>query len=379
MTEKEKQQATKAQPKHPSKKKTIIKIMIWTVVIGFILLVALILFGYIKQNLTYYHNGLAKVKQAGFTEKQVTIEGYQTNYAEGPDNGVPLLLIHGQGSEWEDYMKVLPELSKKYHVFAIDVYGHGQTDRLPANEYTNVRIGTLIAQFMKQVIKEPAIVSGHSSGGLITIWIAANRPELVKAIILEDPPLFSSIMPRLQKTSGGDLAKVTHHFVSQKKEKNFQKYYVQNSRYFSFFGFLEKRIINYSVDYINKHPGQPLELFFLPPTVNIYFQGLVHYDPYFGAAWYKNSWYKGFHTEANLAAIQAPTLLIHTNYWHNHYGSYYDERGVLMAAMDNNDVAKAKSLVKGLKVVNVDSGHLVHFEKSDEYLKILLDFTSKLK
>lgn len=378
MAEKETKQKVRPNKKQPSKQ----RIVLWTILIGLfflLLLLILILTGYIKQNVTYYETNLAKVKQANFTEKQVTIEGYKINYAEGPDNGVPLLLIHGQGSQWEDYMKVLPALSKNYHIFAIDMYGHGQSDRLPANEYTNVRVGTLIAKFMEQVVKEPAFVSGHSSGGLITIWIAANRPELVKGIILEDPPLFSSIMPRFQKTAGGDLAKVTHDFISQKKEKDFQKYYVQHSNYFSFFGSLEKSIIRYSVNYIAKHPGKPLELFFLPPNVNLFFQGLVHYDPVFGAAWYTNSWYKGFDTEMNLAAIQVPAVLIHANYWQTHHGSYYDKNGILMAAMDQKDVAKTKSLLKGLKVVNVDAGHLVHFEEPDEYIKIVTDFTAKIK
>ncbi|MBN2908788.1 alpha/beta hydrolase [Polycladomyces sp. WAk] len=95
--------------------------------------------------------------------------------------------------------------------------------------------------------------------------------------------------------------------------------------------------------------------------------------------WYDNSWYKGFDTEASLAAIKVPAVLIHTNYWYNHYGSYYDENGVLMAAMDDQDVAKVKSLLKGVEVVEVDSGHLVHFEKPDEYTKVLLDFASKVK
>lgn len=362
----------------PSKKKKFLRIFIWTV-IAFLLLIVFLLAGYLYQNMTYYESGLQRVYEAGFKEKRVTVKGYQTNYVEGPDNGVPLLLIHGQGSLWQDYMKVLPELSKKYHVFAVDVYGHGQSDRLPASEYTNVRVGTLIAEFMKQVIQEPAVVSGHSSGGLITTWIAAHRPELVKGVILEDPPYFSSIMPRAKKTTGGDLAQVTHDFVSQKHQEPFQKYYVQHSNYFGIFGGLKNRLTAYSMQYLHEHPGQPLKLFFLPPTVNIYFQGIARYDPMFGAVWYDNAWYKGFNTAASLAAIKVPAVLIHTNYWYNHFGSYYDDRGVLMAAMDDKDLDKVKSLLKGVKVVQVDSGHLVHFEKADTYTKMLLDFASQVK
>jgi hypothetical protein len=66
--------------------------------------------------------------------------------------------------------------------------------------------------------------------------------------------------------------------------------------------------------------------------------------------WYDNSWYKGFDTEVSLAAIKVPAVLIHTDYWYNHYGSYYDENGVLMAAMNDKDVAKIKSLLKAWKL-----------------------------
>lgn len=378
MAEEVQKTSDQTKSKSTSKKRKVLRILMWTGIV-ILLLIIFLLAGYLYQNMTYYQSGIQKVQEAGFKEKKVNVKGYNTNYVEGPDNGTPLLLIHGQGSKWQDHMKVLPELSKKYHVYAIDVYGHGQSDRLPANEYTNVRVGTLISEFMKQVIKEPAVVSGHSSGGLITTWIAANRPELVKGVVLEDPPLFSSIMPRAKKTTGGDLARVTHEFVSQKKEKDFQKYYVQHSNYFGFFGGLKKNLADYSVNYIEKHPGKPLEIFFLPPSINIYFQGIAKYDPSFGAVWYDNSWYNGFNTEATLAAIKAPTVLIHTNYWYNHFGSYYDERGVLMAAMDDKDVVKVKSLLKGVQIVQVDSGHLVHFEKAKEYTKVLLDFASKVK
>lgn len=54
--------------------------------------------------------------------------GAVINYGEVTNDKPPLLLIHGQMSMWEDYALVLPELSKKWHVYAVDVYGHGESD-----------------------------------------------------------------------------------------------------------------------------------------------------------------------------------------------------------------------------------------------------------
>jgi pimeloyl-ACP methyl ester carboxylesterase len=47
------------------------------------------------------------------------------------------------------------------------------------------------------VIGEPVYVTGNSSGKLLAVWLAANRPDLVKAVVLEDPPLFSSDYPEI--------------------------------------------------------------------------------------------------------------------------------------------------------------------------------------
>ena len=333
-----------------------------------VLLVAGFAFLYVQYNVTALDQGLDNVEAAGFSERQAEIEGFAASYAEGPDNGTPLLLIHGQGSSWEDYMNVLPALAQRYHVYAIDVFGHGQSARLPAEQYTNVRIGELIAAFMEEVIGEPAVVSGHSSGGLIAAWIAANRPDLVEAVILEDPPLFSSAASGTVRDAGGGLAGAASAFLAQDAVEDFQAYYVEHGRYFAFFGGLEQNIVDYALGYLADHPGEPLEIFFLPPVVNVYFRGLVDYDPAFGAAWDEGRWYEGFDTEATLAAIAVPTVLIHANYWYQTFGTYYNEQGVMMAAMDDRDVARAMALLESAELVEVNSGHLVHFERPEDYL-----------
>lgn len=52
--------------------------------------------GYVVNNLKYFDWGMAHVWKASYAEKQATINGSVMNYAEGPDNGPALLLIHGQ-------------------------------------------------------------------------------------------------------------------------------------------------------------------------------------------------------------------------------------------------------------------------------------------
>lgn len=326
----------------------------------------------------YFEEGMAAVDAAGFVERQTRIGGYRTNYAEGPDNGPPLVLIHGQASKWQDHLKVLPELSARHHVFAVDVHGHGGSDRLPAEEYTNVRVAGLIADFLAEVVGAPAVLSGHSSGALIATWIAAHRPHLVRGLVLEDPPFFSSIMPRAEKTTGGDTARVTHAFLAQREETDFQRYYLRHSAVFGLFGPFSGPIADYAVHYRDRYPDRPVEVFFLPDEMNIFLRGIADYDPAFGAAWWDNSWYEGFDTEAALSAVEVPTVLIHTNFWSAQNGTYYDENGVLMAAMDDKDLARTTALLNNPPVTQVASGHLVHFEKPEVYTRTVSDFTATL-
>ena len=68
---------------------------------------------YIYRCMQYWQADYRRTTGAGLTEKQVRFDdGSVLNYAEGPDNGNALLLIHAQTGAWQDYTRVLPELSK---------------------------------------------------------------------------------------------------------------------------------------------------------------------------------------------------------------------------------------------------------------------------
>jgi pimeloyl-ACP methyl ester carboxylesterase len=133
----------------------------------------------------------------GFTERHFHTGEVILNYVEGPDKRVPFLLIPGQMESWQGYKLVLPDLAKTFHVFCVDVRGQGKSSRTPGHYSYNV-CGNDLKLFLQSVIKEPALVSGLSSGAVLAVWLAANASEYVKAVMPEDPPMFSSIWPRIQ-------------------------------------------------------------------------------------------------------------------------------------------------------------------------------------
>src|SRR5512136_2076217 len=133
----------------------------------------------------------------GFQERLFTTGDVTLNYVVGPDKGLPLLLIPGPMESWQGYKCVLPELSKRFHVFVPDLRGHGKSTWTPGQYSYNI-CGDDLKHFIQEVIGQPSLVAGLSSGAALAIWLAAYAPEDVLAIISEDPPIFSSIWPRIQ-------------------------------------------------------------------------------------------------------------------------------------------------------------------------------------
>lgn len=110
------------------------------------------------------------------------------HYAEGPDNGPPLVLLHGLTWRWQVFLPLLPALTETWHVFVPDLRGHGRSGRM-ANGYRGQDYCADLVPFLRNCVPQPAVIFGHSLGGMIALHIAATSPELVRALVLADNPL----------------------------------------------------------------------------------------------------------------------------------------------------------------------------------------------
>ncbi|HEV8194442.1 MAG TPA: alpha/beta hydrolase [Ktedonobacterales bacterium] len=115
------------------------------------------------------------------------------NYAEGPDAGPPLVLIHGGGSHWQGFLPVIPALALQWHVYALDLRGHGRSDWTPPHYRLDDYVADLLA-FLDRQVARPAVLMGHSLGGMIALLAASRVPHVVRAVILGDTPLTLSEM-----------------------------------------------------------------------------------------------------------------------------------------------------------------------------------------
>lgn len=116
------------------------------------------------------------------------INGIKTHYhEEGKENIQKVVLIHGSGpgvSAFANWRLVIPRLSETLHVFAPDIVGFGQTEKVKKNQYTlDFWVNHLIS-FIEEVSNEPVILVGNSFGGALSLHVAHRRPDLVNKLIL---------------------------------------------------------------------------------------------------------------------------------------------------------------------------------------------------
>ncbi len=364
------------------------------ILFSILIIFTILLLFYAYQNMNYDKKEDQLITQANMTEKQVTLpDGSVLNYGENPSEKTPLLLLHGQIVSWEDYAKVLPILTKEYHIYAVDYYGHGGSSKNP-DKYSANAIGNDLIWFIENVIKEPVVVSGHSSGGLLTAWLAANSPENVRGVVIEDAPFFSTEPGRAENTYAGKGFKVNHDFLHQETESNYTKYSLEHDYMQTFFNKdgkdnWSKIIKKPAFSYMKKHPDRIPRVWYYPSrlgvnkiydlTANMQ-DGTGEYDLRFGENFYDYSWFDNFNQVKTLSRITVPTTLLHVAPSPESAPSYYDSNGVLLSAMDEKDAARALHLIEGAELINgFKSAHDIHQDQPQQFAKILIDFKNKLR
>jgi pimeloyl-ACP methyl ester carboxylesterase len=108
---------------------------------------------------------------------------------DGPDDGAVVVFLHGVSGSRATYGWLPPAITDGRRVVRLDLRGHGASAHAPGT-YLIDRYGADVAAVVERVVGRPAVLVGHSLGGVAAWWVAQRRPELVAAAFLEDPPLY---------------------------------------------------------------------------------------------------------------------------------------------------------------------------------------------
>lgn len=129
----------------------------------------------------------------------LNLDEVQIHYAEVPGPGVPLVLLHGITGALDTFAPLTPTLAQQAHVYALDLRGHNLSGRT-SGAYHVADYGRDVAAFLQRAVGQPAVVAGHSLGGVIAVWLATHEPDWVRGLFLVDPPLYITQPPRFQQT-----------------------------------------------------------------------------------------------------------------------------------------------------------------------------------
>lgn len=128
---------------------------------------------------------------AGIRSEVIAMQGTDVHVlrADGPAEGPTQLLVHGLGGSATNWLEVMAGLAQTGEVIAMDLPGFGRTEPpRPGASRIRANLGFLKA-FAGHLGIEQAVVHGNSMGGLLATLLAAERPDLVDALVLVDPAL----------------------------------------------------------------------------------------------------------------------------------------------------------------------------------------------
>ncbi|GAA0149353.1 hypothetical protein Leryth_002525 [Lithospermum erythrorhizon] len=119
-------------------------------------------------------------KQEGYN--YWTWRGHKIHYVEEGE-GMPIVLIHGFGASAFHWRYNIPELAKKYKVYALDLLGFGWSEKALI-DYDALVWRDQVMDFVKEIVKEPTILVGNSLGGFTALVAASEMADKVTGVVL---------------------------------------------------------------------------------------------------------------------------------------------------------------------------------------------------
>jgi pimeloyl-ACP methyl ester carboxylesterase len=105
-----------------------------------------------------------------------------------------IVLLHGLGDSGASWPDAVRRWSPAHRVVGLDLLGHGRSPRFTAAQLTSAdpmeQMYAAAEATVARIVAErggPVAVVGHSMGGGVATALAARRPDLVAAAVLEDP------------------------------------------------------------------------------------------------------------------------------------------------------------------------------------------------
>ena len=137
-------------------------------------------------------------KLARDEDKFITVNNNTIHYTKH-GSGKPIILVHGFAGSTYTWRKLIPLLSDRYTVYAVDLLGFGLSDKPGDGNYDLKSQSNLVLGFMDALRIPSATLAGHSMGGVVVAYAAIEKPEMVDSLILVSPGFYGRGAPAFLK------------------------------------------------------------------------------------------------------------------------------------------------------------------------------------
>lgn len=119
--------------------------------------------------------------------QHAVLGGVRLAYEEnGPADSPPLVLLHALGEGRGDWAEVVGRFAERFRVIAVDLRGHGDSDR--PGTYSFQLMADDVLRLLDHLDLPEVSLLGHSMGGSVAYLIAEQAPGRVERLIVEDAP-----------------------------------------------------------------------------------------------------------------------------------------------------------------------------------------------
>lgn len=139
-----------------------------------------------------------------FRQHFINAGGIRTRCIESGDSSKPLVLaLHGVGGHAEAYSRNFGPHGEHFWFVAIDMLGHGWTDKPPIEYQVKDYAGHILA-ILQALGRKDAMITGESLGGWVATYLAVHQPQVVRKLVLNTAGGWTAhpqVMQRLKSLS----------------------------------------------------------------------------------------------------------------------------------------------------------------------------------
>lgn len=138
-------------------------------------------------------------------DRPIDLVVHRLGRAGGPDGLPTMLFLHGLTDSGEGWPAAVEHWQGGYSIVTVDQRGHGGSPRFTADQLVehpgDVMVDDAVA--LLEHLDRPVVV-GHSLGGAVALAAAVRRPDLVRALVLEDPAPLLPDEPQRSEERGAE-------------------------------------------------------------------------------------------------------------------------------------------------------------------------------